>query len=105
MIAFFTRAYTRVNASVSLTSHSLLFVIKLYFLAWMDLETVIVREISHTEKDKHYKTSLTGGISNMTQINLFVKHRQTRGHSGTNLWLPEVKGGRMDKIGVRGEQI
>ena len=62
MIAFFTRAYTSVSASISLTSQSLLSIIKLYFLTWMDLETIIVSGVSQTEKNKYHKISLTGEI-------------------------------------------
>ena len=29
---------------------------------WMDLESVILREVSQTEKEKYYMTSLTCGI-------------------------------------------
>ena len=46
MIAFSTRAYSSVNASISLASQSLLSVIKLYFLTWMDLETITVSGVS-----------------------------------------------------------
>ena len=37
---------------------------------WMDLEIIILSEVSQTEKDK-YHISLIHGIKNMTQINLF----------------------------------
>ena len=37
---------------------------------WMDLEIIILSEVSQKEKDKYHKTSFTCGIQNMTQMNL-----------------------------------
>ena len=39
---------------------------------WMDLEIVILSEVSQTEKDK-YMISLICGIQKMLQMNLFTK--------------------------------
>ena len=33
-----------------------------FVATWMDLETVILSEVSQTEKDKYHMTSLTCGI-------------------------------------------
>ena len=33
-----------------------------FVTAWMDLENIMLSEISQSEKDKHYVISLTGGI-------------------------------------------
>ena len=45
--------------------------------AWMDLETILLSELSHT-KDKYHVISLTCGIFiKMIQMNLFTRHKQT----------------------------
>ena len=67
---------------------------------WMDLEIVILSEVSQTEKDNYHMISLICGIlkKKMVQVNLFTKkkwsHRckkQTYGYQGG-------KAGR-DKLG------
>ena len=40
---------------------------------WMDLEILILREVSQTEEGKYHMTSLIHGNSNMTQTNLSTK--------------------------------
>ena len=47
---------------------------------WMDLEIIILSEISQTEKDKYHMISLICGIQNMTQMNLSTKQKQTHRH-------------------------
>ena len=47
---------------------------------WMDLETIILSEVSQKEKDKYHMISLICGISNMTQMNLSGKQKQTHRH-------------------------
>ena len=47
---------------------------------WMDLEIIILSEVSQAEKDKYHVISLICGILNMTQRNLFMKQKQTHGH-------------------------
>ena len=42
---------------------------------WMDLETVIVGEINHTEKDKYHISLICGILKNRVQMNLFTKHK------------------------------
>ena len=46
----------------------------------LDLEIIILSEVSQTEKDKYHMISLTCGIWNMTQMNLFTKQKQTHRH-------------------------
>ena len=48
---------------------------------WMDLENIMLSEISQTEKDKYHMISLICGIQNM---NLFTKQKQTH-RQKTNL--------------------
>ena len=52
---------------------------------WMDLEIVILSEVSQTQKDEYHMISLICGILKMVQMNLFTKqsHRcrkQTYGY-------------------------
>ena len=46
---------------------------------WMDLETIILSEVSLTVKDKHHIISLICGNNNKKriQMNLFVEQKQT----------------------------
>ena len=44
---------------------------------WMDLEVVILSEVSQKDKDKHRMSSLARGIENTTQMNLFMKQKPT----------------------------
>ena len=40
---------------------------------WMDLEIIILSEVSQTEKDKYNMISFICGISNIIQMNFFTK--------------------------------
>ena len=46
---------------------------------WMQLEILILSEVSQKEKDKHHMVSLSG-IQIMAQMNLSTKQKQTQGH-------------------------
>ena len=46
----------------------------------LQLETIILCEVSQKEKDKYHVMLLTCGISNMTQVNLSMKQKQNHGH-------------------------
>ena len=48
--------------------------------AWMELETLILSEVSQKEKDKHHVISLISGISYKAQRNLSTEEKQTHGH-------------------------
>ena len=43
---------------------------------WMDLEIVLLSEISQKEKDKYHVRGLKCGIQNSTQLNLSTKEKQ-----------------------------
>ena len=46
---------------------------------WMDLEIVILSEVSQTEKDKYHMISLICGIlKKMVQMNLFTKQKESQ---------------------------
>ena len=42
---------------------------------WMDLEIIILSEVSQKEKDKYHMISLICGIQNTTQMNLSTKQK------------------------------
>ena len=44
---------------------------------WMQLDILILSEVSQKEKDKYYVISLTCGIHNMEQMNLSTEKKQT----------------------------
>ena len=48
----------------------------------MDLEIIVLSEVSQKEKDKDHMISLTCGIQNTTQMNLSTKQKQTHRHRG-----------------------
>ena len=49
-----------------------------YAATWMDLEIIILSEVSQTEKDRYHMISLICGIlKKMIQMNLFTKQKQT----------------------------
>ena len=58
----------------------------------MDLEIIIVSEVSHTEKDI-YCIPLICGIQNMTQMNLSMKQKQTH-RQGEQTCGCQWRGGR-----------
>ena len=45
---------------------------------WMDLEIIILSEVSQKEEDKYHMISLICGIQNMTQMNVSTKQKQTQ---------------------------
>ena len=51
-----------------------------YEATWMDLEIVILSEVSQTEEDKYYTVSHPCGIQNTTQVNIPRKQKQTHRH-------------------------
>ena len=55
---------------------------------WMDLEIIILSEVSHIEKDKYHDVTYTWNLIKMIQMNL-----QNRFNYLENLWLPKGKWG------------
>ena len=47
---------------------------------WMQLEIIMLSEVSQKEKDKYRMVSLICGIQNTTQMNLSMKQKQNQGH-------------------------
>ena len=56
---------------------------------WMDLEIIILNEVSQTEKDKYHMISLSIIIYRITQI---IHKKQTYGYQGE-------RGGKGDNLG------
>ena len=46
----------------------------------MELEILVLKEVTQNEKDKYYTISLICGIQNMAQMRLSTKQKQTHGH-------------------------
>ena len=46
----------------------------------MDLEIIILSQVSDTEEDKYHMISFICGIKKMIQMNLFTKQKQTHRH-------------------------
>ena len=42
---------------------------------WMDLEIIILSEVSHKEKDKYHMISFVCGMYNTTQMNISTKQK------------------------------
>ena len=65
----------------------------------MDLEVIILSEV---ERERQIMISLTCGVHNMVQMNLFMKQKQTETDSQrwrTDLSLPRGRSWRMDGLG------
>ena len=67
---------------------------------WMDLEIIILSEVRQTEEDKYHMISLISGILKNGTNELIYRTERDSQTQKTNLWLPQGKGGGMDKLGV-----
>ena len=67
---------------------------------WMDLEIIILSELSQTEKDKYHIISLICGIKKSDTNELIYKTETDSQTLKTNLWLPKGKGGGGDKFRI-----
>ena len=64
---------------------------------WMDLEIIILSEVSQIEKDKYHVIPLTCVIYEKIQMNLFIKHKQI--HRKQTYGYQREKVGERDKLG------
>ena len=64
---------------------------------WMDLEIIILSEISQKEKDKYMILLICGILKNGTN-ELIYKIETDAQTLKTDLWLPKGKGGGKDKF-------
>ena len=49
--------------------------IRAFVMMWMDLETILLSEVSRTEKEKYYIIPLICGSLKRVQMNLFTKQK------------------------------
>ena len=68
--------------------------------AWMNLEIIILSEVSQTEKDKYHMISLMCGIQKYNTNKLIYKTEIDSQTQKANLQLPKEKGVGRDKLGV-----
>jgi len=66
----------------------------------MDLEILILSEVSQKDTNKYHIISLTCGILNMTQVNLSMKQKQTHRHRKQTC---DCQGGERDRGRVNWE--
>ena len=72
---------------------------------WMDLEIIILREVSQAEKDKYHMISFICGIYNATQMNLQTKQKQTHRYREETCGCPGKEGfgdGWIGSLGLEG---
>ena len=75
--------------------------------AQMDLEIIILSEVSQTEEEKYYRISFTYGIQNMIQMNLFTKQKQIHRYREQtyDCQVAGEVGWRKDELGVWDQQM
>ena len=71
-------------------------------MAGMQLDIIIPSEVSQKEKDKNHVISLTCRFSNMTQMNLPTKQKQTHRHREQICGCQGEEGREWDGWGVWG---
>ena len=64
---------------------------------WMQLEILILNEVSQKEKDKYRMISLIGGIETMAHINLLTEQKQTPRHGGQTCGCCQGWGSGLDR--------
>ena len=62
----------------------------------MQLEVIILSEVSQEKKDNYHMISLICKIQNITQRNLSMTHRQSHGHRRLVVAMEERVGGGME---------
>ena len=72
---------------------------------WMQLEILTLSEVSQKEKDKYHMKLLICGISNMVQMNLPTKQKQTHRHREQTCGCQGRGGREWDRLGVWGQQM
>ena len=72
---------------------------------WIQLETIILSEVSQKEKDKHHMISLICRITSMTQMNLSMKQKQNHGQREQTDGCQGGGGWGTDGVGGWGEQM
>ena len=65
---------------------------------WMDLEIIMLSEISQTQKDKYCMISLICGILKVIQKNVYAKQKQTHRYRKQSVVIKEEKGEGQDGL-------
>ena len=66
---------------------------------WIELDMIILNEVSQTEKDKYHIIPNTWEPKKVMQLNLFIKLKQTHSHRKQTYGYQRGKD-RRDKLGV-----
>ena len=66
---------------------------------WMDLEIIILSEISQTETDKYHDITYRQNLKKKDTNEFIYKSETNSQTQRTDLWLPNGKGGGRDKSG------
>ena len=67
---------------------------------WMDLEIMLLSEVSQKEKDKYHIISLICGIENRTQMNMSAKQKQTHRYRKQSFGYQGESGGKIGSFGI-----
>ena len=62
--------------------------------AWMDLEFIMLSEVSQTVRHKRHMLSLTCGIYKIKRFNTLIYRTETDSQTLKNSWLPMETGWR-----------
>ena len=74
--------------------------IRPFAATWMDLEAIILREVSQTEKDNvSHDITYVWNLKKMIQMNLYTKQKWTHRHRKQTYCYQRGKG-RRDKLGI-----
>ena len=74
--------------------------IPVFFATWMDLETIMLSEVSHTMRHQHQMLSLTCGIWKKDRRNFFAEQMLTHRHWKTYGLQRRQFGGWGDVLGL-----
>ena len=72
-------------------------------VTWIDLEIIILSEVS--QKSKYHMTSLICGIQNLTQTNLSMQQKPTHGCREQTCGCQGEEGCKREGLGVWGQQM
>ena len=70
---------------------------------WMELETLILSDVSQKEKDKYHMISVISGISYYSTKEPF--HRRKSWTWRIDLWLPSREGREWEGVGAWGKYM
>ena len=68
--------------------------------AWMNLEIMILSEVSQKEKDKYHIISFMCGIENRTQMNMSAKQKETHRYRKQRCSCQGESEGKIGSFGI-----